>query len=419
MNITLMAFGSRGDIQPFLALAVALRERGNTVTLAAPSDYEPQITSYGVSYVNIPINNMDVIQRDATRQATSSRSPATLLAFLREVIPELKRAFLSAAHNVADAAQNSDLLIAHGFLIPFAYSIHQHLQIPLMLGIAAPIVPTKTFPSPAFPPRRFGKRIYIPLTYQLLLRGVLTMMIGPMNAYRRSVALPTLSAGKVIGLLSSGQFPVVMHYSLHLWPAAPDWSANVHVVGAWPLAAPHDWTPPDSLQKFLAQGEAPVFIGFGSMPLHKPTQMAKTVAEALRLANLRGVLQAGWGGLAHEDEHLITIGDTPHEWLFPRMAAFVHHGGSGTTHSALSAGKPSLIVPFMADQPFWGRRLAELGAGVSPIKPKRLTSESLALALRTLTQDAAMRRRAAELGEQLRADDGLAATCNLVQEYVR
>jgi sterol 3beta-glucosyltransferase len=417
MNITLMAYGSRGDVQPFVALAVALRERGHDVMLAAPSDFEAQVNAYRIPYLRIPISNMDVIQKDAAKGVTRRMTPATLLAFWREVIPELKRALLTTTHVVAEAAHNADLLIAHGFLLPSAYSTHQRLQVPLMLGIAAPVISTHMFPSPAFPPIPIGQRFYNPLTYQLLVRGVLSYMIEPMNTYRREVGLPTLSAGKVIQILFSGQIPVIMHYSPHLMPPPDDWAANVHVVGAWKLSAQPDWTPPDALTAFLAQGEPPVFIGFGSMPVPNPAQMAQTISEALRLANLRGVLQAGWAGLAHEDEHLITISDAPHDWLFPRMAAVVHHGGSGTTHSALSAGKPALIVPFMADQPFWGRRLAELGVAVPPIAPKKLTPERLAAALRTLMQDSTMRQRADELGALLRAEDGLAATCEFIQHY--
>ncbi len=417
MNIILMAFGSRGDVQPFLALAVALRERGHNVRLAAPSDFEAQIKAYSIPYINIPFNNMEVFQKDSSKQVARRITPATLLAFWREVIPELKRALYTTTQMVAEAARNADLLIAHGFLIPSAYSIHQHMQIPLMLAIAAPVISTHMFPSPAFPPISFGQRFYNPLTFQLLVRGVLTFMIEPMNTYRKSVGLPTLSAGKIIQVLFNGQIPVIMHYSHHLMPVPSDWSANVHVVGAWTLPPQPDWTPPDALTAFLAQGEPPVFFGFGSMPIPNPAQMAQTISEALRLANLRGVLQAGWGGLVHEDEHLITIGDVPHDWLFLQMAAIVHHGGSGTIHSALRAGKPALIVPFMADQPFWGRRLVELGVGVPPITPKRLTPAGLAAALRTLTQDSTMRQRATELGALLRAEDGLAATCELVEQY--
>src|SRR5262249_15991769 len=157
------AFGSRGDIQPFLALAVALRERGHNVTLAAPSDYEAQITAYNISYVRIPITNMEFGQQDnSTSAGVKSPSP---IALLRKVLPALNLAFYVTAQVVAEASQNADLLISHGFLVPFAYSIHQHLKIPLMLGIAAPIISTKMFPSPMFPPIPFGQQLYNPLTY--------------------------------------------------------------------------------------------------------------------------------------------------------------------------------------------------------------------------------------------------------------
>jgi sterol 3beta-glucosyltransferase len=418
MNIILMAFGSRGDIQPFPGLAVALREGGHSVTLAAPCDFETQINAWHIPYIPIPISNMEVLQKEATKGVTRRMTPAALLAFWRGVIPEFKRALLTTTHDVAEVARDADLLIAHGFLIPCAYSIHQHLKVPLMLGIAAPVVSTKIFPSPAFPPIPVGQRFYNPLTFQMLVRGVVSFMIEPMNTYRREVGLPTLSAGKVVQLLFSGQIPIVMHYSHHLMPMPSDWEANMHVVGAWTLPMQPDWTPPDALSAFLAQGKPPVYFGFGSMLVSDPQRMLQTIHEAVRLANLRGVLQAGWAGLAHEDEYLITIGDAPHDWLFPRMSAIVHHGGSGTTHSALSAGKPALIVPFMADQPFWGRRLVELGVGVPSIRPKKLTPERLATALRTLTQDSRMQQRAAELGAQLRAEDGLGATCELVQRFV-
>ena len=413
MKITLMAFGSRGDVQPFLALAVALRERGHHVTLAAPSDFETLINAYTIPYIRIPISNLEVAQREIGKRVARGITPATLLALWREVIPELRRAFLASTHEIAEAARDADLLIAHGFTVPLAYSIHQHVQIPLMLSIAAPVVSTRQFS--VFPPIPFGQQFFNPLTFEVLVRLVLSYQIAPMNTYRREVGLPKLSAGKAAHVLSRGQIPVIMHYSRHLMPVPTDWSANVHVVGAWTLPAPPNWTPPDALSAFLAQGEAPVFFGFGSMPISDPPQMGQTISEALRLANLRGVLQAGLGGLVHEDEHLITIGDAPHDWLFPRMAAIVHHGGSGTTHAALSAGKPALIVPFMADQPFWGRRVAELGVGVPSIRPKQITPARLAAALRTLTQDSTMRQRAAELGILLRAEDGLAAACELVE----
>lgn len=416
MKIVLMAFGSRGDVQPFLALAVALRERGHEVTLAAPADFEAQVLAYGVSYLRIPLNNMEILQRQSGKEFTTRVTPNTLRVLFRELIPEMKRALLSTAHIVADAARDADVLIAHGFLIPFAWSIHQHLHIPLMLSIAAPIIPTTAFPI--FTPIPFAQRFYNPLTYHLLVRMITSFMIAPMNDYRRQVGLPKLSGGKVIQILFGEQLPMLMHYSRHLIPVPPDWGANVHVVGTWTLPAPPDWMPSDALRAFLAEGEPPVYIGFGSMVVSNPAKMAQTIAEGLRLAGLRGVLHGGWSGLSHDDDHLISIGDVPHVWLFPRMAAIVHHGGSGTTQAAARAGKPALIVPFSGDQPLWGRRLVALGVGVPPIAPHKLTPENLADALRALNQDKAMGQRAAELGERLRSEDGLAAAVALIEREI-
>ncbi|MBL8162160.1 MAG: glycosyltransferase family 1 protein [Anaerolineae bacterium] len=418
MNIVLMAFGSRGDIQPFLALAVALRERGHSVSLAAPGDFEAQIGAYGVPYLHIPISNMDFMQSDFSQKAARGITPATLLALWREVVPEMRRALLATMHLVTEAVRDADLLISHGFLVPAAYSIHQKTGIPLVLSIAAPVVSSQQF-SPVMPPPPFGKRFLYPLSYQLLVRGVLSFMFQPMHTYRREVGLPKIAAGQVANLLLKAELPVLMHYSKHLAPAATDWNANVRVTGAWPLPAPPNWTPPEKLSAFLAQGEPPVYVGFGSMPVHEPERTSQMISDALRLAGLRGVLQAGWAGMGHEDDHLITIGDAPHDWLFPRMAAIVHHGGAGTTHSAARAGKPALVVPFNADQPFWGRRVAELGVGVPQMKRKQLTVERLAAALRTLTQDNALRERAAEMGARLRAEDGLGAACEWVERHAQ
>jgi hypothetical protein len=143
-----------------------------------------KIKAYNIPYIRIPITNMEVIQKESAQGiARKGITPATLLAFWREVIPQLKRALLTTTDLVAEASQNADLLIAHGFLIPSAYSIHQHLHIPLMLGIAAPIVSTKEFPSPAFPPIPFGQRFFNPLSYQMLVRLVISYMIEPMNTY--------------------------------------------------------------------------------------------------------------------------------------------------------------------------------------------------------------------------------------------
>jgi sterol 3beta-glucosyltransferase len=420
MNIALIGFGSRGDVQPFLALALALRERGHSVTLAAPHDFATLVTAYEVDYVPIhhsfkallEMNVLEQVKREGFR-------PQAIAATVRRSAAEMKALYHDAMTAASELAPKADMIIAHGLVSALAYTLHQQFHVPILSAVALPSYPTREFPNVFFPSLPIAKRFYNPLTHRLIMRIMIAYMMDAMNGYRRQVGLTTLSLSQTLDIIFSEQIPLAMHYSPRLGSVPSDWGAHIHVVGTWPLPAPANWTPPDKLSAFLAQGDPPIFIGFGSAIVPNPAKMIRCVSEALRIAGLRGVLQAGWAGLTHEDDQLTPIEDVPHDWLFPRMAAIVHHGGSGTTHSAVRAGKPSLVVPFYADQPYWGRRVAELGVGVSPISPKRLSSERLAAAFRTLTQDSNLQRRAAELGALLRQEDGLGAACRLVEQFVQ
>ena len=187
--------------------------------------------------------------------------------------------------------------------------------------------------------------------------------------------------------------------------------------GYWlpPAAA---WTPPDSLRRFLDAGPAPLFIGFGSMTIRKPPATTALILDALARTEQRAVLHAGWAGLGRQPlpDHVYPI-DTfvPYDWLLPRTAAAIHHGGSSTTAQALRAGVPSLVVPFLFDQFFWGRRVAALGAGPQPLPFRRLTAARLTQRIRRLVDDDGLRRAAAILGQQLRSEAGIAAAVTALE----
>ena len=172
-------------------------------------------------------------------------------------------------------------------------------------------------------------------------------------------------------------------YSPRIIPHAADWPATVAVTWYYFLDAQIDWQPSPALQAFLAAGAPPVYIGFGSMAGRNPEQLATLVLEALAQSGQRGLLLTGWGGLRPETvpDSVFVVDSAPHCWLFPRMAAVVHHGGAGTTAEGLRAGVPSVIVPFVLDQPFWGARVKALGLGPDPIPHKNLTADRLARAI--------------------------------------
>jgi sterol 3beta-glucosyltransferase len=218
-----------------------------------------------------------------------------------------------------------------------------------------------------------------------------------------------LPPAKVEGKLRGKPVPMLYAYSEHVIPRPADWGEESIVTGYWFLDKPGDWQPDSALVRFLQEGPPPVYVGFGSMFMNGGHEKTKVVLEALRLAGQRAILVTGWGALSTGEsrEHVLYADSIPHDWLFPQVAAVVHHGGAGTTGAALRAGKPSVICPFVGDQPFWGRRMAALSVGPSPIPQRELTAERLAEAIKRAVTDRAMHGRAAALGEKIRAEDGV------------
>jgi UDP:flavonoid glycosyltransferase YjiC (YdhE family) len=213
--------------------------------------------------------------------------------------------------------------------------------------------------------------------------------------------------------------PTLMGYSSLVLAKPPDWEDRHHVTGYWFLDAPTNWQPPVELVNFLESGPPPVYIGFGSMSDKDPEKRTRLALRALELSGQRGVLSTGWGGVARLETSAkaITVDDVPHSWLFPRMAAVVHHGGAGTTAAGLRAGVPSLLAPFMMDQFFWATQVVKLGIGPRMPDAKKLTAEKLAQAIHTAVSDTTLCARAAAFGEKIRAENGIARAVDVIERH--
>jgi sterol 3beta-glucosyltransferase len=211
-------------------------------------------------------------------------------------------------------------------------------------------------------------------------------------------------------------------FSPVLLPRPGDWPAHVQVTGRWALDESQGWKPPPGLEEFIESGPAPVYVGFGSMVSQDPQATYKLVLEALRLCGQRGVIASGWSGVGGErrqSEGVYLIESAPHDWLFPQMAAAVHHGGIGTTMSSLRAGIPAIIIPYNYDQPFWAARVASLGTSPTPLPRKQLTAERLAQAIRISIENATMRQKAAEIGCQMRSEEGIGLAIMLMKSIMQ
>jgi sterol 3beta-glucosyltransferase len=299
-----------------------------------------------------------------------------------------------------------------------SYHIAEKLGIPQVLALPLPTTPTRDYPYPFFAGMHLGGK-FNRFTYRLMALAS-AMWAGTTNDFRvKTLGLPPLS--RLADLLKGPDgklIPVLYPYSSHLVPVPKDFPAHVHVTGYWFLDQAQNWSPPADLVRFLEAGAAPVYVGFGSMGGSQPEKRARIVLAALAKAGQRGILARGWGGLQAADlpQDMIMIDAAPHDWLFPRMAVVVHHGGAGTTAAGLRAGKPSIICPFLGDQPFWGWAVHKAGVGPKPFPQRKLTADRLADAITLAVGDQPMQRRAASLGEKIRTEDGVARAVAIIHE---
>ena len=417
MRLTIATAGSRGDVQPYIALGRGLARAGYAVTLATHAEFRDMIESNGLRFRAVAGDPRALLQSDAgQRWLASGRN---LIAFIRELRRLAEPHIEEMLADYAAAVDEADVVLCGALAVP-AWQAAERRGIPAAMALLQPLTPTAAFPAMGAPPRMalggWANRLTHHLAEQLLWQPIR----GRVNRWRRdALGLPEEPRrGPGVRMRQLG-VPVLYGFSRHVVPPPRDWPASVHVTGWWTLEAPSDYAPPAHLARFLAEGPPPVYVGFGSMTPRDAHALTRTVLDGVARAGQRAVLLRGWGGLGDAEGGALpswacVVDDVPHAWLFPRMTAIVHHGGAGTTGAALRSGMPSVLVPLFADQPFWGERVRTLGVGPAPIMRPRLTADRLAHALAQATGNAAMRERAARLGALLRAEDGIAAAVAVV-----
>lgn len=417
MQITIIAGGSRGDVQPYVALGKGLKESGHTVRILAPQDYQDLIVAYGLDFFDMGGG----VKMMAQSQIQDVVEQGNILKILAVTGKGAQQMALQSALNGLVACQSSDLILAGFAGLSNGLALAEKLNIPFLSAHLMPFTPTNEFPSvltPQLPQTRLT-RWANGLSHRFAQQMMWQMLRSADNKARTQVLKMTPAPfwGPFESLQRESK-PIIYGYSPQVIPPPADWPDYIQVTGYWFLEPPIGWEPPSDLVKFLQDGPPPVYVGFGSMLSRKPEETADLVLTALANTGQRAVLSSGWGGLKKENlpETVCMVGSIPHIWLFPRMAAVVHHGGAGTTGAGLHAGIPSIITPFFGDQPFWGQRVYELGVGPKPIPRQRLTVESLAEAIRAAVSDAAIRKNAAHLGKLIRAEDGIARAVAIIEQ---
>jgi sterol 3beta-glucosyltransferase len=402
MRALLVTTGSRGDVEPFAALALGLARAGHEPLLAAPRRLTEHAAEQGVPVAPLDDGIFTLQEEVAGKGVRAAVTGA------RSALPLLRR-WLDDVATLRDSGAD---VVVYAPKSLGAHHLADYLGVPSIAALPIPLFsPTARFPSPLSPirPPRF------------LNRASWRLASAVEAPYRRMIRSWRSEALGLTGPTSSLTDRIARDGVLHGWsprllPAPDDWPAGQAPMGFWSLPPRVDWTPPEALTHFLDDGEPPVYVGFGSALAKHPDAFTGTVLDGLRRSGRRAILATGWGALrpSHVPESVHVLDQAPHSWLLPRTAVAVHHGGVGTVAAALRAGVPQVIRPFQGDQFFWARQASEIGIAASPLTGT-FTADRFAAAI----DDAASRgEEARELAAKVGEEDGVAVAVARIEQTV-
>jgi sterol 3beta-glucosyltransferase len=418
MKITILTFGSRGDVEPYLALAQGLQQSGHRVTMAAPAPYADWIRAYGVLAFPLPIDIVAFLQRP---DISGSEKPWGVVRHFLKLKAGLSDLNTRALNCFIDACSGTDFILqtgdAHG-----GVEIADRLGIPMAFAFPFPYAPTRDFPTFFSTNQLSFGRAYNHWSHRGSLGFGWQIYGPPLNRWRaKHFGLPPLRT--CIDMLESRRHvdaPTLYAFSSSVVQRPSDWRPSDHITGYWFLEPPAEWRPNADLAEFLASGPPPIYVGFGSMPHRTPERNTRNVLRALELSGQRGVLMVGGGGAITRmpaSRDVFFLNSAPHGWLFPQMAAVVHHGGAGTTAAVLRSGVPGILSPISYDQFTWAHYVKKIGVGLRAPQLQRMSAERLAKLIDEATGDRALRARAEALGRRIRAENGVANAVEVIERY--
>jgi UDP:flavonoid glycosyltransferase YjiC (YdhE family) len=426
MQIGLIAYGTRGDVQPVLALALALQQRGHEVRVLAGANFGDWVRGQGLAFAPIDVDVQALMNSELGTRWVEGK-PWEQPEHMRRAFHSVSKAF---QQGVLQGSQGLDALMGSFTCDAFGLAVAQKQGIPYLRFLFQPFYPTRAGSATLIAPRPRSNSLFNLWMGYASEHAIYTVFSDDMHDFRRELDLPAYTEREFLEVWH--RLPTFYAFSKHVVPLPEDWPASSQIGGYWFLdeetqhlskgSEPFERSPLfERLCAFLSNGPPPVYIGFGSATTSDPHAAAQLIFDAVKMAGARAVLARGWS-LSHDiypPDDVCVVDSVPHSWLFSRVAGVVHHGGAGTTAAGLRAGKPTFIVPHFAEQPFWGRRVHELGVGVKPVHRSKLTAQKLAAGLTQLLQDEGMHQHAAELGKRIAAEDGLGNAVRWIEAQLR
>ncbi|MEM7335735.1 MAG: glycosyltransferase [Chloroflexota bacterium] len=417
MKLSIITIGSRGDVQPYVALGCGLQKAGFDVSIVTYEYYRQFIEAYGLKLKPLQGDPKEILGSENGRNWV--RSQGNPVKFVKNFIALTKARIAPMMKDAVEQLADAEIILYSDLGI-VGYHVAEKYQTPLIETHLQPFGITKTFPSVGAPPWiKLGglyNQISHWVTEQMLWQPFRTLV----NDLRRTELdlRPIPFWGPFKKIKTEGN-PTLHAYSPHVLPKPSDWPRWRHVTGNWVLPPEPGWQPDPKLVDFLNAGKPPVYVGFGSMVDEEPEKLVEMVLTAVSHTNNRIILSSGWAGFTASNlpDNAYIIQSVPHEWLLPQMAAVIHHGGAGTTAAGLRSGVPSMAAPYFADQFFWADRIYNLG--VSPKLPPRpkLTMDILTHAIQEATQNSVMKNNAARIGQLLHAEDGIETAVKIIKKF--
>ncbi|WP_298017001.1 glycosyltransferase [uncultured Castellaniella sp.] len=409
MKFAVATYGTEGDTRPLAGLCKALMDAGHETLLLADASTLGSARALGVPCAALAGDIRKALMPGAalsaavrekggfngTAKALATIANANTASWMREVL---------------DATEDCDAIVISGLAAFVGLSVAERRGIKAIGTGLIPITPTADFASPFLPP---GK---VPRWFNRASHRLVNSLLW--RAFRKET---NRARAEVCGLPPRKHVwtdhPMLYGLSPSLIPRPRDWPDTAQVCGQWTTSYPA-WTPPPDLEAFLAAGEPPIYIGFGSMAGFDRAHFTGVLVDAID--GRRAVFSPGWSGMdtVALPDNFFKIGDVPHHWLFPRTSLVIHHGGSGTTHTAAGAGVPSVVLPFAGDQFFWADRLWKTGVAGKPLIGKNVRSEELRQSIAFAERDE-IRARASELGARMAREDGPGAAVAAIEALMR
>ncbi|KAI8647204.1 hypothetical protein BD408DRAFT_408776 [Parasitella parasitica] len=409
LHFTCITIGTRGDVQPYIALCKGLMKEGHRCRIATHDEFKDWIEEHGIEFRSVGGDPGELMRICVENNFFSVNFVVEGLRLFKDWIDELLTLSWKAVQGTEIIIESPSAMIG--------VHMAEALRVPYFRSFPMPMTRTRSFPHPFATPNNPKGRLYNDMTYVLFDHAIWRAIAARTNSFRQTtLGLPATSYEK----LEVWKIPYLYSFSPSIVPSPLDWLDWIHCTGYWFLDNPQTgWNPDAELKAFIeARDKRPiVYIGFGSIIVSDPLEITRVIIESVLLSDVRAIVSRGWSsrhkqGAVDEEANILgrhpgtimSVQSVPHDWLFPKIRAVVHHGGAGTTAAGLRAGRPTIIKPFFADQFFWGERVEEMGLGRCI---KNLTVDNLSAALRVVSTDANMLKVANRVGQKIRTETGV------------